>query len=317
MTMVMRRRRWGGLLALMVGVVSVMGGQARGVRRRYGRSPGGLPDVDVTVVPTGGALQGLAPVEMTAFGDSAMAGVGVDEVKDTLPVQLAQRVADGAARPVHVVCHARSGALTRDVLDRQLPLASRGTAVSVLVVGTNDVIHMTRPARLARHSGELLDALAGLGCPVVMSSLPEFRAMRALPEPLRSAVHGYGVLISGVQRRAASRRSSVRLVDVSGSVGREFVDDPSTMSADRIHPSATGYGRIADALAPTVLEVLRAAEPSGSAGIVSTDPGATGQCKSAAKRLQETCIANSPDRSRARRLWFSGDAGWGVGHGRR
>ncbi|NMM35283.1 MAG: SGNH/GDSL hydrolase family protein [Phycicoccus sp.] len=254
-----------------------------------------MPDVDVTVVPTGGALHGLAPVEMAAFGDSSMAGVGVDEVKDTLPVQLAQRVADGAGRPVHVVCHARSGALTRDVLDRQLPLASRGTAVSVLVVGTNDVIHMTRPARLARYSGELLDALVGLGGPVVMSSLPEFRAMRALPEPLRSAMHGYGLLISGVQRRAAARRSTVRLVDVSGSVGREFVHDPSTMSADSIHPSATGYGRIADALAPTVLAVLRAAEPSGSAVDVGTDPGATGQRKSAARRLQETFIANSPD----------------------
>ena len=264
---VARRRSWGGLLALMVALVTVMGVQARGVRRRYLRSPRGVPDVAVTVVPTGGALRGLAPVEMTAFGDSAMAGVGVDDVKDALPVQLAQRVADGAGRPVHVVCHASSGALTRDVIDRQLPLASRDTDVSVLVVGTHDVIHLTPPARLARHSGELLDALVGLGAPVVMSSLPEFRAMRALPHPLRSAVHGYGRVVSSAQRHAASRRSSVRLVDVSGSVGREFVHDPSTMSADFIHPSATGYGRIADAMAPDVRAVLRAAEPPGTAHV--------------------------------------------------
>jgi lysophospholipase L1-like esterase len=275
--MVVRRRSWGGMLALMVARVTVMGGQAGGVRRRYGRSPRGVPDIDVTVVPTGGVLRGLTPVEMTAFGDSALAGVGVDEVEDALPVQLAQRVADGAGRPVHVVCHARSGALTRDVLDRQLPLASRDTAVSVLVVGTNDVIHLTQPARLARHSGELLDALVGLGAPVVMSSLPEFRAMRALPQPLRCAVHGYSRLISGAQKRTAARRLSVRLVDVSAAVGREFIQDPSTMSADSFHPSATGYGRIADALAPTVLAVLRAAQQAGSAVDVGTDPGTTGQ----------------------------------------
>lgn len=103
----------------------------------------------------------------------------------------------------------------------------------------------------------ILDALVGLGSPVVMSSLPEFRAMRALPHPLRSAVHGYGRVVSGAQRHDASRRSAVRLVDVRGAVGREFVHDPSTMSADSIHPSATGYGRIADAMAPTVLAVLR------------------------------------------------------------
>ena len=100
-----------------------------------------------------------------------------------------------------------------------------------------------------------------------MSSLPKFRAMRALPHPLRSAVHGYGRVVSGAQRHAAWRRSSVRLVDVSGSVGLEFVHDPSTMSADFIHPSATGYGRIADAMAPDVRAVLRAAEPPGTAHV--------------------------------------------------
>jgi lysophospholipase L1-like esterase len=96
---------------------------------------------------------------------------------------------------------------------------------------------------------------------VVMSGLPEFRAMRAVPYPLRSAVHGYGRLMGAAQRHAASQRASVCLVDVSRVVGRQFVHDPSTMSADAFHPSATGYGRIADALAPTVLAVLPASEP--------------------------------------------------------
>jgi len=35
------------------------------------------------------------------------------------------------------------------------------------------------------------------------------------------------------------------------------------MSADSFHPSAAGYGRIADALVPAVLSVLETAQPLG------------------------------------------------------
>jgi len=55
----------------------------------------------------------------------------------------------------------------------------------------------------------------------------------------------------------------VRFVDVVGAVGSEFVNDVGMMSADSFHPSAAGYGRIADALVPAVLSVLETAQPLG------------------------------------------------------
>jgi len=134
-----------------------------------------LAPVDVTVAPSGGALISETAVEMAAFGDSAMAGVGVHHVEDFLPVQLAHRVADSAGRPVHVIGYARSGARTVDVLTQQLPRVRREPDVSVLLVGTNDVIGVTTPVTLTRSSRALLDALVSLGAPVVMSSLPKFR----------------------------------------------------------------------------------------------------------------------------------------------
>ena len=180
-------------------------------------------------------------------------GVGVERAEDSLPVQLAQRVADGLARRVHVVGYGRSGARTADVLAAQIPLARGGPDVSVLLVGTNDVTHVTPLHRLARGSDALLDALLNLGGPVVMSGLPEFRALRAVPHPLREAAIAYGALVRGVQRRRALIRPGVQLVDVRGAVGAEFVSEPATMSADSFHPSAAGYARIADAMAPTVI----------------------------------------------------------------
>jgi lysophospholipase L1-like esterase len=225
-----------------------------------------LAPVDVTVAPSGGVMMSAAVVEMAAFGDSAMAGVGVHQVEDSLPMQLAQRVADSTGRPVHVIGYARSGARTIDVLTRQVPRVRREPDVSVLLVGTNDVIGITTPATLTHSSGALLDALVSLGAPVVMSSLPKFRAMRLVPHPLMEAVLGYGAVVGAVQRRAAAGRPRVCFVDVVGAVGSEFVTDEGLMSADSFHPSAAGYGRIADAMVPAVLSVLETAQQFGQQG---------------------------------------------------
>lgn len=260
-----RPQAWWATRGLVVPVLGLVVGQTVLLSRRFGATPAVAP-VDVTVAPSGGVMMSAAVVEMAAFGDSAMAGVGVHQVEDSLPVQLAQRVADSAGRPVHVIGYARSGARTIDVLTRQVPRVRREPDVSVLLVGTNDVIGITTPATLTHSSGALLDALVSLGAPVVMSSLPKFRAMRLLPHPLMEAVLGYGAVVGSVQRRAAAGRPRVCFVDVVGAVGSEFVTDEGLMSADSFHPSAAGYGRIADALVPAVLSVLETAQQLGQQG---------------------------------------------------
>ena len=256
--------RWEGRPALslvwvpgtVLALVALTCAQVSQVRRRHGHlAPGGL-EVDMTVAPAGPYSCCLLPVEMAAFGDSGMAGIGVERAVNSLPVQLAQRVADGLGLPVHVVGYGRSGARTADVLAAQIPLARRDPDVSVLLVGTNDVTHVTPLHRLARGSDALFDALLELGGPVVMSGLPEFRAMRAVPHPLREAVIAYGALVRSAQRHRVLAWPGVHLVDVRGEVGTEFVRKPSMMSADSFHPSAAGYARIADAMAPTVIAVL-------------------------------------------------------------
>jgi lysophospholipase L1-like esterase len=260
-----RPQAWWATLSLAVPVLGLVVGQTVLLSRRFGVTPA-LAPVDVTVTPCGKVLISETVVEMAAFGDSGMAGVGVHRVEDSLPVQLAQRVADSTGRRVHVIGYARSGARTIDVLTRQVPRVRREPDVSVLLVGTNDVINITTPATLTHSSRALLDALVSLGAPVVMSSLPKFRAMRLLPHPLKEAVLGYGALVGAVQRRAAALQPCVRLVDVVGAVGSEFVTDEGLMSADSFHPSAAGYGRIADALAREVLSVLETDQPLGQQG---------------------------------------------------
>ena len=47
------------------------------------------------------------------------------------------------------------------------------------------------------------------------------------------------------------------MAPVSADLARAFAADPALFSLDRYHPSSAGYARIADVLAPYVLEVAR------------------------------------------------------------
>jgi hypothetical protein len=137
-----------------------------------------------------------------------MAGVGVGGVEQTLPVLLAGRLADALRRPVHVRGYARSGARTADVLAEQMPEFRGPVDAAVLMVGTNDVTHLTPLRRLAADTARLLDELARRGAPVLVSSLPEFRAMTAVPAPVRSAVRLRARAVQHVQRARGCRAAT-------------------------------------------------------------------------------------------------------------
>lgn len=255
-------RRWALLPAAVVGLLAA---QAGWTRRRYGGAPPPDPVVDLVVRPNGATESDDPPYRLVALGDSGMSGVGADSVAGILSVQVAQRLADTLGRVIHVRSHARSGARTADVLHDQVPAIPLADGV-VLLVGTNDIVHRTPLPVLRRDTGALLDALGAVGAPVVMSSLPDFRAMRAMPRPLRGAVAAYGRAVDGLQRRQASTRPGVTLVDVRRQAGPAFLRDPATLSDDAFHPSAHGYGLIADALAPALVAALRPSAPPATAG---------------------------------------------------
>ena len=234
----------------------LVGAGARSARRRHAM-PWSVPAVDLTVLPLDSEPLSATPVELAALGDSGMAGVGVRDVEETLPILLARRAAEGLRRPVHVTGHGRPGARTAEVLVEQLPRIGGPVDACTIMVGTNDVIHPSSWLRLSRDTDALLDGVSELGAPVVFSSLPEFRAMTAVPTVLRPLVLAGAAVARGVQWRAVRDREDVTFVDVRRAVGNRFVREPALMCADTFHPSARGYAVIADVLAPALVEALK------------------------------------------------------------
>ena len=231
--------------------------QARIARERIGKPLGELAiDADRVWRP------GLAgqPVDLAILGDSIAAGLGAERPKQTFGARLAKGLALRLGRPVRLRSVAVVGAESRDLagqIDR-LELDRRPPHLAVIVVGGNDVIHRAS----FRDAASLLEAavtrLIDAGAAVVVGTTPDLRALRPVPQPLRSLVGRQSWLLASAQG-AAARRAGASVVSLRRVVGRLFIDEPDAMfSIDRFHPSALGYRRTADAMLPVLETAFRA-----------------------------------------------------------
>jgi lysophospholipase L1-like esterase len=204
--------------------------------------------------------EGRGPaVEMVVLGDSTVAGVGSPTATESLPVLLARRVADALGREVHVTGYGWSGARTSHVRTEQVPrLLDEGVDVVVIVIGSNDVTHVTPPWSLDDQTAALLRAAAErTGGPVILGGIPRFRAVPALLQPLRALVDGYAVPLRNAQQDGVAEVDQARFVNIAAEASPRFLGRPESMSSDGFHPSPVGYGFWADALAPAVVDALR------------------------------------------------------------
>ena len=223
-------------------------------RREY------LPDdpgyvVEGRATPTGPTTG--EPLMVVMLGDSTVAGLGSPTAAESLALLTAQRVADATGRDVDVRGVGVSGARTVDVRDEQLALVEPGTVdVVVVVVGSNDVTHVTPPWQFGRLTRSMLDAARAKQAPVVLGGIPLFEGATALAQPLRWVVDRNASVMRDVQRRAATHTPGVAFVDIATLASPRFVGVPGAMSDDGFHPGPPGYGFWADALAPAVVRAV-------------------------------------------------------------
>lgn len=228
------------------------------------RLPPPVTTIDERVRPR--ARAPCAPeLALAALGDSSIAGVGAERVADCLAVQIGQRLADRTGRVVRVRGYGVSGARTADVADAQVPALDRTSPPDavVVVVGANDIVHVTPPWQYQHDLTRLLAALrARVHVPIVLCSLPEVRAISLVGHPLRDVAIAYGRMLDVIQRRAVRDAAGVTLVDARRQAGPVFLRRPDAMAEDGFHPSGVGYALLAGSLAPAVAEVVTRRRPA-------------------------------------------------------
>lgn len=213
--------------------------------------------VEATIGPTSTTQR---PVELVVLGDSTVAGIGSPRAAQSLAVLVADRVAHRLGRQVHVVAKGASGARTMTVVARQVPLlADSRPDVVLIVVGSNDVTHVTAPWTMRHQTTALVEAARGTShAPVVVGGIPQFRTVPALLQPLRWVTGRYASVLREAQRKAVAQSGAV-YVDIAALASPRFIGRPESMASDGFHPSPVGYGFWADALAPAVADAVSAA----------------------------------------------------------
>jgi acyl-CoA thioesterase I len=175
-----------------------------------------------------------------ALGDSTAQGLGAPTPEDGYVGQVLVELRQRTARPWHVLNLAVSGALTRDVLHRQLPrLPVEGSAPALVTcgVGVNDILY-TPPSKLFADLRALIAAL------------PEQAVLLDLPLPagfwgvLGRAGVPYVARINRTIHQAAAARG-LPVAEVSAHFTPPWT---GKFAPDCFHPSQAGYRDWARAL---------------------------------------------------------------------
>ncbi|MER7000051.1 SGNH/GDSL hydrolase family protein [Streptomyces sp. NPDC000410] len=183
-------------------------------------------------------------MRFAALGDSLTEGVGdrVDGAWRGWAALLAAGLGSDE-RPAEFRNFAVSGALTRDVADRQTPEAvAYAPDIASVVVGVNDTLRCTFDIRdLAVRLDSVCAALAAHGTRLLTACLPEPGAMLGLPLPLARPLARRQRAVNAVVHALSERYGAVHLHMADAA----WVADRSMWSADRLHPGERGHRMIA------------------------------------------------------------------------
>jgi lysophospholipase L1-like esterase len=248
----------GGGLAAGIGALGALGygvlkAEAKVARRLVGQPFDGSPDDNGTY----GAGVG-EPVELLVLGDSSAAGMGADHAQQTVGAIVANGVAALTGRPVRLTNRAVVGAETSGLVQQLANAVEDGLepALTIIMIGANDVTHRADRASSIRHLDEVVRRLRSMGSEVVVGTCPDLGTVQPIAQPLRLLMRRWSRDLAAAQTVAVVEAGG-RTVSLGDLLGPEFAAKPSEMfSADQFHPSPAGYARAAAALLPTVCAAL-------------------------------------------------------------
>ena len=260
-----------------------------------------------------GAKFGGKPITMVILGDSSAAGYGVHRPRETPGALLATGVSRRLRRPVRLYRVAVVGAMSSGLPYQVDAALEYEPDVAVILIGGNDVTHVSARDQAVRYLGEAVRRLRSTGCKVVVGTCPDIGAIQPIKPPLRWLARKWSRDLAADQTVAVIEAGG-RTVSLGNLLGPMFEADPVRMfSSDHFHPSAEGYARAAAVVLPTLLASLGEDDrPATAVGVGNLEEAAQ-----EAARVAGTEV--SPPKPGGRRVllrrhpWFGEPRHW-FGH---
>ena len=186
------------------------------------------------------------PLLVVVLGDSTCTGPGLTDPSEIWCRLIAARIAD-LGHHVTVRSFAFGGATSWSVLQQQVPEAEAlHPDLTLIAVGTNDVIHQVPLSKLQRNLDEIVRRMAAVSNRVFIAGIGDIGTVPRLLPPLRQLASRRGRRADGVQGWVAKDHGAIK-ADLWGAAAEAFRSDPSIFSDDLFHPAAPGHRVWADA----------------------------------------------------------------------
>lgn len=233
------------------------------------------------------------PLSMVVLGDSTAAGYGVHRPRETPGALLATGVSRRLRRPVRLHRVAVVGAMSAGLPFQVDDALEYAPEVAVILIGGNDVTHVTGFGAAAKHLGDAVRRLRATGCKVVVGTCPDIGAIQPIKRPLRWLARHWSRQLAAIQTVAVVEAGG-STVSIGDLLGRQFEADPIRMfGSDHFHPSAVGYARAAAVIMPTLMAALGEDDrvaPSGAEGVRSLEEAAQEAVRAAGTEVRPTKV---------------------------
>lgn len=196
----------------------------------------------------------LPRLRMLIVGDSTATAPGLHDPDASWPRLVARHMAD--RYQVELTCLAEGGARSHNVLEVQVPAAlGRSWDITIVSVGSNDVMRLVPVWRFARRMDAIVEQLSERSRAVILFGVGDLGSIPRLPFPVDRIASAAGHVADWVHRRTATR-FGVDKVDQWSLTTEPFNSGIHMFADDLFHPSPIGHQAWADALIPTVEDVV-------------------------------------------------------------
>lgn len=189
-------------------------------------------------------------LQYVVMGDSTAAGQGA-AYKHGIAVRSAKHLANSQTT-VAMVNFSKSGAKTRDVLEKQLPHAVDTQPDLVLIsAGANDVTSLTSPQKAKKDLQKIIEHLIDANCQVkiIITGAPDMGSIPRFAQPLRFLA---GLATTRYNRTVlpVAEEKDITLAPIAKETGSSFRQNPDLFAEDDFHPNEEGYAIWASTINP-------------------------------------------------------------------
>lgn len=193
-----------------------------------------------------------APLRLLILGDSAAAGVGVNNQKEALSGRLVSELSQ--RHTVHWQLWAQTGHTTADALVNLFLREPQLFDVVVVSLGVNDVTGHTDVGSFLRQQYALVRRLRhDFGAKLVLlNEVPPMDQFPALPQPLRWYMGVRAKLLNQLLEQVAAEQENCEILRVSYTQQGKSAED--FMARDGFHPGFEGYKLWGETTAQAILK---------------------------------------------------------------